>query len=195
MALTDSNRIYRTQVQDFDGIMAYCKEYFERQGYSVTTERTVDGGFVSLTKGGMFDTISGTKTGLNITLSGMSGSITVSLKIGAFGKQVIPTAIAMWVFWPIMIPQIYGLVQQNKLDTEVYNVIDVAIREIEHSAVTVPENTIFCVYCGTAVPADADFCSACGKRMTVDAVTCANCGAELPQGAAFCHKCGTPTAK
>ena len=191
MALTDSSRIFPTQVQDIDGIMAYCKEYFERQDYDVTTERYLDGGFISLTKGGIFKTISGMKTGLNITLSKMPGSITASMKIGLFGKQLIPSAIAMLVFWPILIPQIYGLVQQSKLDTEAYSVIETAIRELENSAVYIPSNTAFCVFCGASMPVDADFCISCGKRVTETESNCPNCGTELPDNAAFCHKCGT----
>ena len=71
MALTDSSRTYSTRVQDIDSIMICCKEHFEQKGYNVTTERTLDGGFVSLTKGGIFKTISGMKTGLNITITQM----------------------------------------------------------------------------------------------------------------------------
>ena len=171
--------------------MAYCKDYFERKGFNVTTERTLDGGFISLTKGGFFKTISGLKTGLNITLTQMPGSISVAMKIGLFGKQVVPAAIAMLVFWPILIPQIYGLVQQSKLDTEAYNVIETAIRSLENSVVSIPENTTFCVFCGASMPANADFCSSCGKRVSPEVSTCSNCGIELSAGAAFCHKCGT----
>lgn len=194
MALTDSSRIYSTRVRNVDEIMSYCKEYFERKEYSVTTERTLDGGFISLTKGGIFQSIAGMKTGLNITLSQMPGSITASMKIGLFGKQMIPAAIAMLVFWPILIPQIYGLVQQNKLDQEAYGVIEAAIRmqedtEMKKYATNAPEHAMFCVACGAAIPADADFCVSCGKRVKEETV-CSGCGAELAANAVFCHKCG-----
>ena len=195
MALTDSSRIFTTQVRDIESIMSYCKEYFERKGYSVTTERTLDGGFISLTKGGIFRTIAGLKTGLNITLSQMPGSITASMKVGIFGKQLVPAAIAMLVFWPVLIPQIYGLIKQNKLDQEAYNVIEAAIRaqeaaNTEKYAASATKNTVFCVGCGAPIPADADFCISCGKRMK-DGSVCTKCGTELSANAAFCHKCGT----
>ena len=131
------------------------------------------------------------KTGLNINLSQMSGSIAVAMKIGLFGKQLIPSAIAMFVFWPILIPQIYGLVQQSKLDTEAYNVIEAAIRERENFAASIPENTDFCVFCGTPIPKDSSFCISCGKRVAEEVSTCTKCGAELSAGTVFCHKCGT----
>lgn len=191
MALTDSSRIFSTQVQDIDSIMAYCKDYFQMQGYDVTVENTLDGGFMSLTKGGLFRSISGMKTGLNITLTKMPGSITASMKVGLFGKQLVPTAIAMLVFWPVLIPQIYGLVQQSKLDTEAYSVIETAIRQLENTVVAIEEQKVFCVHCGKPMPADADFCTSCGKRVTEENKACANCGAELPGEFAFCPKCGT----
>lgn len=191
MALTDSKRIIYTKVQDIEGIMAYCAQYFENEGYRVTTEKTLDGGFISLTKGGIFKTISGMKTGLNITLSRIPGAINVSMKVGIFGKQLIPTAISMLVFWPVLIPQIYGLIQQSKLDTEAYSVIESAIREIENSVVEIPENTAFCVHCGASMPADAAFCVSCGKRVIEENTKCSACGAELPDDFVFCPKCGT----
>lgn len=191
MALTDSSRIFSTQVQDIAGIMDYCKQYFEAREYDVTVENTLEGGFLSLTKGGLFRSISGMQTGLNITFTQMPGAITVSMKVGLFGKQLVPTAIAMLVFWPVLIPQIYGLVQQSKLDEEAYNVIETAIRHQENAVEAIPENTAFCVHCGKPMPADADFCTSCGKRVTEDETTCPNCGAELPDDFAFCPKCGT----
>ena len=195
MALTDSSRIFQTQIQDMDGIMEYCKEYFERKGYNVTTEKSVVGGFISLTNGGIFKSISGMQTGLNITLTNMPGSIVAAMKIGIFGKQLIPTAISMLVFWPVLIPQIFGLVQQNKLDEEAYSVIEAAIRAQENFAENIPEDKAFCVYCGASMPADAEFCSACGKRVEEETPNCPNCGEELPENAAFCHKCGTRISK
>lgn len=190
MALTDSSRIFVTETRDIDRILAYCKEYFEKQDYDVTVETTVDGGFVSLTKGGIFKSISGMKTGLNMTINQMPGAISVSMEIGLFGKQLLPSAIAMLVFWPILIPQIYGLVQQNKLDTEAYGVIEAAIHECEKTVECIPENTAFCVYCGAAMPADAAFCTSCGKHIIAENTTCTACGAELNGDFAFCPKCG-----
>ena len=113
------------------------------------------------------------------------------MKIGLFGKQLIPTAIAMLVFWPILIPQIYGLVQQSKLDTEAYNVIEAAIRQQEDAVASIPDHTMFYVFCGAAVPADAEFCTSCGKRVAQEESVCPQCGAEISGDFAFCPKCGT----
>ena len=52
----------------------------------------------------------------------LPGVMEVSMDVGVFGKQALPTAISTLVFWPVLIPQIYGLVQQNELDKEAYRV-------------------------------------------------------------------------
>lgn len=48
---------------------------------------------------------------------------------------------------------------------------------------------MFCCKCGKTIPDDALFCSYCGSRQQV---TCGSCGAALATDAVFCHKCGTP---
>lgn len=196
MALTDSTRIFTTQVQDMESILNYCETYFTARGYNVSTELLASGGFISITNSGIFKSISGMNTGLNITLTQMKGAISVSMKIGIFGKQLVPTAITMLVFWPMLIPQIYGLVQQNKLDTEAYSVIAAAINECETSTLnSIDEDTAYCPFCGVKMPATANFCVSCGKRITEESRTCAKCGMEIPDSFAFCPNCGTPTEK
>ena len=196
MALTDSTRIFTTQVQDIESILNYCETYYTARNYNVKTEILANGGFVSITNGGIFQNVSGMSTGLNVTLTQMKGSISVSMKVGLFGKQLIPTAISMLVFWPVVIPQIYGLVQQNKLDTEMYGVIEAAIRECENSTLNeTDEDTAFCPFCGVKMPASANFCVSCGKRITEESTVCTKCGLEIPETFAFCPSCGTPTEK
>lgn len=196
MALTDSSRIFTTQVQDIESILAYCESYFTAKGYQVSTEVLANGGFVSLTTSGIFKSVSGMNTGLNITLTQMKGAISVTMKIGLFGKQLVPTAITMLVFWPMLIPQIYGLVQQNKLDEEAYSVINAAILECENSTLrNIDEDTAYCPFCGVKMPATANFCVACGKKIADETVNCTKCGMEITDSFAFCPGCGTPVEK
>lgn len=196
MALTDSTRIFTTQVQDMDSILNYCESYFAARGYEVSAEVLASGGFVSITNSGIFKSISGMNTGLNITLTQMKGAISVTMKIGIFGKQLVPTAIAMLVFWPILIPQIYGLVQQNKLDEEAYSVIAAAINECEMTTQSnIEEGNAFCPFCGVKISETANFCVSCGKRIVEETRACTKCGAEITGSFAFCPNCGTSTEK
>ena len=39
--------------------------------------------------------------------------------IGIFGQQVIPTIITMFIFWPVILSQLWGIVKQSQLDDRV----------------------------------------------------------------------------
>ena len=188
MALSDSSRFFRTKLTDLMLIAKDFKQHFEGQGYTVSTEKTVSGAMFSITKGGMFTTVVGLKTALNIDLEKVEEGIKVSMRVGAFGAQILPTALTLFVAWPVLVPQIMGLVKQNKLDGEAYNVIEAAIRRYENDSVAV--GTQFCTSCGTSVPEGSVFCPNCGKRVNED-ICCPSCGAKTVQGAAFCSQCGT----
>ena len=192
MALMDSKREFPAQIQDAAGVASYCARYFENKGYTVNVERTAAGAFISLTKGGIFKQISGMKTGLNITLTKKPGRLEVSMEVGIFGKQLLPSAISLLVFWPVLIPQIVGLIQQNKLDNEAYAVIENGIRYCENDSAD-GGSTVggsFCPYCGKKLPGDGALCPGCGKRY-VDENVCPNCGANVREGASYCSRCGT----
>ena len=189
MALVNSKRSFDTSLKDLSGVISYFADYFEGKGYIVSTEDTATGAFISMTKGGIFKSISGMKTGLNITLTQNDGSIEAAMEVGIFGKQLLPSAISMLVFWPMLIPQIYGLIQQNNLDKEAYQVISDAIRHCEHHSNDRPDSN-FCPYCGKQIPAGSVFCPGCGKNVS-DEVVCPNCGASVDKDSAFCPKCGT----
>lgn len=189
MSLLNSKRRFDTTLRDLSGITSCFESHFQGKGYTVSTENTATGAFISMTKGGIFKTISGMKTGLNITLTQNDGSIDVAMEVGIFGKQILPSIISMLVFWPVLIPQIYGLIQQNNLDKEAYQVIGDAIRHCEHHSNDRPDSN-FCPYCGKQVPAGSMFCPKCGKNIS-DEVTCPKCGASVDKSSAFCPKCGT----
>ena len=189
MSLLNSKREFTTQVQDVNGIMDYCTDHFEAKGFTVNTEETASGGFISLTKGGIFRSISGMKTGLNITITRKPGAIEASMDVGIFGKQLLPSAISMLVFWPVLIPQIVGLVQQSSLDKEAYQIIGDAIHHLENSNSGRMIGS-FCPFCGKSVEPDSVFCPNCGGKLSENK-DCPNCGFELPSGTVFCPKCGT----
>lgn len=196
MALKNTKRKFSTQLEDISGVVDYFQDYFEQKGYTVSRESVATGVFVSLTKGGIFKTIAGLKTGLNITLTQKPGALEASMEVGIFGKQLIATAITLLVAWPVVIPQIIGLVQQNKLDEEAYQVIQDGIRACEGNGSGVniskgraPGGSVFCPYCGAPAPAGSVFCNACGKKLAEER-KCPSCGAEYPEGAAFCAQCG-----
>ena len=189
MALTNSKKFFQTEVKKVEAITDYFVRSFEAKGYTVSKEQTVDGQFISITKGGFFRSISGLKTGLNVILKQKPDGIEASLEVGIFGKQLIPTAISMLVLWPVLISQVVGMVQQNNLDKEAYQTIEEGIKACENQPVCKSMTGNFCPFCGENVPVGSVFCPSCGKKIE-NSNTCSNCGTVLPEGAAFCPKCG-----
>ncbi len=189
MSLFSSQRSFPSTLKSVSQLMDYVRSHFEAEGYTVETSATATGGFISLTKGGIFQSALGLTTGLNITLDCLPGEISASMEVGVFGKQAVPAAIGFLFFKPLMIGPLIGLLQQNKLDGEAYETIEAGIKACEDGD-EVDAFAERCPQCGAAVSADAKFCTGCGRKLHASE-TCPSCGSELPAGAHFCPKCGT----
>lgn len=147
-------------------------QVFSLDGYEINRENLMSGGVdISVTKGGMFKAIVGMKTALKITLVPQNNSISFEAGVGIFGQQALPTVISMLFFWPVLITQIWGLVQQSNLDDKALAAAQAVINEnggntyANYSAQTpppVPGTAKFCTNCGSKLPDNARFCSNCG---------------------------------
>lgn len=148
--------------------------HFSRLGYAVKSESSATGSrLVSISKGGAFKSVLGMKTALNIELEPVGEGVSVRASIGVFGQQAVPTALMLFVAWPVVITQIWGLVQQSKLDDEA---VDFAERVILDRARSSPpagraaeapagrSAPIFCTECGARISAGAKFCGQCGAK-------------------------------
>lgn len=89
-----------------------------------------------------------------------------------FGQQVIPTLVMWFITWPVLLTQIWGMVQQSKLDDKALAAARAVISERggnPYSYGTVPPpmpaagRAKFCTNCGASLPANAKFCSECGN--------------------------------
>lgn len=129
--------------------------------YDVSTQQNAKGGFISLSKGGVFRTISGLKTSLNVTLTKELNGINVEAKVGIFGQQAMPTIISMFITWPVLITQVIGMIKQAKLDDEVIAMIEDAVKKAEASEA---ESGGFCHECGKPMEAGNDVCPSCGTK-------------------------------
>lgn len=161
-----------------------CRE-FAADGYEIKNESLISGGAdISVAKGNLFKAALGMKTALKITLIPVTDGISFEAGVGIFGQQVVPTII-MWFFaWPVLLTQIWGLVQQSKLDDKALAAAQAVIREnggnhfgsTYGGGASVPPPvpgantqadgaTKFCTNCGTKVPATARFCPNCGNQL------------------------------
>src|ERR1039458_6109619 len=114
-------------VSDLAPVATDVVQHFQKQGYETASVRTPIGGWnVSITKGSMFKSVIGTKTALNIEIVPGTNQTDVRASVGIFGMQAIPAAISLFLFWPVLITQIAGMIRQAQLD-------DKAIACVENS--------------------------------------------------------------
>ena len=107
------------------------------------------------------------KTALNISIRRIENNLEIEAGVGMYGQQAIPTAISMLLFWPVLLTQIWGIVQQSKLDDRVMAIAESVIASHQPSSnqreIAKPEG--FCPHCGTGVNSGTKFCSECGGKL------------------------------
>ncbi len=151
-----------------------CK-VFTDDGFEFKRDDLISGGVdISVTKGGIFKAIFGLKTALKITLVPQNNAISFDAGVGIFGQQAVPTVILlMTMAWPVLVTQIWGLIQQSNLDDKALAAAEAVIAENRGSS-----------YMG--------HCDPTAGGNSVASAFCTNCGTILPPGARFCSTCGTP---
>lgn len=143
---------------------------FQNEGYTMDSRNYNNTYDISLSKGGLFKTVLGMKSALKITIKPQGNQIYFEAGVGIFGQQAIPTVITMFVFWPVMIPQIWGIIQQSQLDDKALAIAEQVINETnanrhQSQITTKIESTHFCPHCGTKLLGKVKFCSNCGEKL------------------------------
>lgn len=165
MAFT-SSRVFRVSPDRIPDMARTLEAALRQDGYETRSDTLLGGDvIVSLTKGGLFKAVVGMKTALKVELRADGGNVLAKTSVGIWGHQIVPTVIMLLWFWPVLITQIWGLVQQSRLDAHVMEILGKAA-ENEHEAIDVPSEEV-----------SARFCSECGKLVTGN--FCANCGAKV----------------
>lgn len=142
------------------------QQNFQMEGYEVAVNPMSSGAYdISITKGGVFKAVIGMKTALKINLQPRGGDTYFEAGVGVFGQQVIPTVISMLFFWPVLITQIWGMVEQSKLDDKALRIAEDVI--VANQGKSGPSSfaagqTQFCTICGKETDAAAKYCPYCG---------------------------------
>lgn len=167
------------------------RDSFQAEGYEVNVQSLYSGGAdISITKGGFFKAILGMRTALKVVLLPQGELINFEASVGIFGQQVIPTLIMLFVTWPVLITQIWGLVKQSQLDDKVLAVANQVILENQALGACPPPPpsgfaNIKVIDGETVVIADFEntqevrFCTKCGAKATPGALFCSACGNKL----------------
>ena len=144
-------------------------EEFQNDGYEVAMDALSSGGYdISITRGGVFKAVLGMKTALKVTLLPQGSNIHFEAGVGIWGQQAIPTVISMLFFWPVLITQIWGMVEQSKLDDKALEIAQDVICMNNHVGSPHSDNNVcgkFCTKCGTKLDGSSKFCSNCGTRL------------------------------
>ena len=139
-------------------------------GYEVSSDNLSSGGCdISITKGGLFKAVLGMRTALKVSLVPQEGNISFEAGVGIFGQQAIPTMISLFILWPVMITQIWGLIEQSKLDDKALEIAEGVIAAHSVNSAWSTESSTpagkFCTVCGTRSQEGARFCSQCGAPL------------------------------
>jgi hypothetical protein len=73
----------------------------------------------------------------------------------------------MLFFWPVLITQIWGMVEQSKLDDKALEIAQdtIMMNNNNGAAHTNSNGSKFCTGCGTQNAESANFCSGCGRPL------------------------------
>ena len=168
MATFSTKKILYGSTSLIPTIATHIQEEFQNEGYEVAMDALSSGGYdISITKGGVFKAVLGMKTALKVTLLPQGSNIHFEAGVGIWGQQAIPTVISMLLFWPVLITQIWGMVEQSKLDDKALDIAkDVVYMNNNNGAgATTSSGSKFCTGCGTKNTESANFCSGCGRPL------------------------------
>lgn len=169
MATFNTKKILHGSSALIPSIATRIQEEFQNEGYEVAMDALSSGGYdISITKGGVFKAVLGMKTALKVTLLPQGENINFEAGVGIWGQQAIPTVISVLFFWPVLITQIWGMVEQSKLDDKALDIARDVIYMNNAKGAGVSNagsKHKFCTNCGTENSETAKFCSECGRPL------------------------------
>ena len=161
MATYSTQKLLDASAAQIPQIAEAIRKDFTDDGFEVYVDTLMSGGRdISITKGNLFKAVLGMRSALKISLTPRQSGVFFDANVGIYGQQAIPTIISMLFFWPVLITQIWGLVEQAALDDRALDVAEKSINDNEPTSdIASPK---FCTNCGTKVQGNEKFCNECG---------------------------------
>ena len=117
MGVFKSTRLFYNVSAHADTVVNNLMTSMRYEGYEVNGIKMPSGDWdISIKKGALFKAVLGLQTALKIVISPAAPHVYVKAGVGIFGQQVIPTVLTICIWWPFVIPQIWGVIKQSKLD-------------------------------------------------------------------------------
>ena len=165
MATYSKKKLLVTNASKINAIAEAIKADFERDGFEVYVDTLMSGGKdISITKGNLFKAVLGMRSALKVCLTPQLDGVFFDANVGIYGQQVIPTAISMFFFWPVLFTQIWGLIEQSSLDDRALEIAEKTIAA-SPSFVKVATHHKYCTNCGTMLDWESKYCSSCGNAL------------------------------
>lgn len=165
MATYSSKKVLKATTAQIPLIAEAIREDFAKDGFEVYIDSMMSGGRdISITKGNLFKAVLGMRSALKISLTPHQDGIFFDANVGIFGQQAIPTIISMLFFWPVLLTQIWGLIQQSALDDRALKIAEEKIQSLRQ--ITEDNSTLFCTSCGSKMYLTDLVCPNCGKEIT-----------------------------
>lgn len=163
MATYSTQKLLDASASQIPQIAEAIRKDFAGDGFEVYVDTLMSGGRdISITKGNLFKAVLGMRSALKISLTPRQSGVFFDANVGIYGQQAIPTIISMLFFWPVLITQIWGLVQQASLDDRALEVAEKSVCNDDFEGDNNSPN--FCTNCGAKVHDKEKFCHECGSR-------------------------------
>lgn len=165
MGTYNKKKLLAAHPSQINAIAEAIQTDFMRDGFEVNVDTLMSGGKdISITKGNLFKAVLGMRSALKVTLMPQPDGVLFDANVGIYGQQAIPTIISMLFFWPVLITQIWGLVEQSSLDDRALALAEQAIAA-GHTATPQAGTYKFCTNCGTKTDNTSKFCPNCGSKL------------------------------
>ena len=172
MAIYSKKKLLAATASQIPQIGESIKREFELDDFEVNIDKLMSGGLdISITKGNVFKAVLGMRSALKISLMPQTGGVLFDANVGIYGQQAIPSVISMFFFWPVLITQIWGLVEQSQLDDRALEAAERACGAGQGGQYVAAGNAEsfstdkFCIHCGAKVNGSARFCPECGEKL------------------------------
>ena len=157
MSAFTNNKSYTAGSSFIPYAVERIRSTFESEGFefsrkSDTFNRTV----VAVTKGNLFKQAVGLKQGLEISFSNEGGRIDVEVRGTVLKDQLLASGIVLFVTWPVIIPQIIGMIRTSGLCERAVALVDAAYSDF------CTERPSFCTHCGGRLTGNPGVCPHCG---------------------------------
>ena len=164
MATYSTQKLLNASASQIPQIAEAIRKDFAEDGFEVYVDTLMSGGRdISITKGNLFKAVLGMRSALKISLTPRQSGVFFDANVGIYGQQAIPTIISMLFFWPVLITQIWGLVQQASLDDRALEVAEAIIQRGHEEYMTMKYS--YCTNCGAHLDNNAKICSSCGSSI------------------------------